>query len=291
MTTDVYLFNVDRGQCLAIRGSSVKWYLFDIGCSYAFSPISWIIQKDGPDLSIEQLTLSHYHGDHLGDILKVRKLNVHNLYHVDHDDMYIADCFLSTSQDSAPLLRQSIEYIRNFNAPWRFFYNGDDIEVTRNSLTMIETREIGGSINTRVNNSSVISRISLSGLSILVCGDMESSGWEYIFNKDCFSRGSWDSLIENIDILIAPHHGHGSGFSTKLMQKARPAIVVASVASKNPNIDLRYSDKYFVKGWNIGGITRRLLTTRNDGHIRISVTNRFLQKDIISWKTGDLAFL
>lgn len=286
MATDIYLFNVERGQCIAIKDNSSKWYIFDIGCSDSFSPISWIIEKEGEGVDIEQLTLSHYHGDHLGEIDKIYRLNVSSLYHVGHDDIYLTDCYESNSNESGSLIRKTIRYISDFEAPFRLFYGGGELEVSHQCLTMQETREIGGSTNTKVNNSSIVSRINVAGLSILICGDIENSGWDYIFNKNWLYRGDWDSLIENVDVLIAPHHGHSSGFSVKLMQSAYPSIVLASVASKNPHVDSRYSMPDFVKGWNLGCETRRLLTTRNEGHIKITVTERFFQKPKITVTKG-----
>lgn len=289
MTTEIYLFNVDRGQCLAIRGDSGKWYIFDLGCCDAFSPLDWITEKYGPDISIEELTLSHYHGDHLGDIAKISNLEVSNLNHVEHDAMYITDCYSSNSQESHHLLRNAIRYAYNFNHS--SLYDDDkEIEIIHKALPMSEVQEIGGSYNNRVNNSSIVSRINLSCLSILVCGDMEKSGWSHIFNKSWYARSKWKSIVKNIDILIAPHHGHSSGYSVDLMRTANPSVVLASVASKNPHVEGRYSDHQFVKGWDIGGETKKLLTTRNDGHIKIIHRDGWL-KDSLSFAAGDQSLI
>jgi hypothetical protein len=106
-----------------------------------------------------------------------------------------------------------------------------------------------------------------------VCGDVEKTGWEFIFKRmSVLENLLWRWFLRNTDILISAHHGHASGFSTDLLNVAKPKIVLASVSSKNPNVDERYSDDEFVSSYKIGGEVKRLLTTRKYGHIRISIS-------------------
>ena len=93
--------------------------------------------------------------------------------------------------------------------------------------------------NSKVNNASVVSRIECHGNSILLCGDMEKEAWEFVLN-DAVHRLWWHPLVSEVDVLVAPHHGHKSGFSQTLSDLANPAIVLVSVASRDPSVSIQY---------------------------------------------------
>ena len=96
-------------------------------------------------------------------------------------------------------------------------------------LPVAVARSIGGDANARVNNASVVTRIDVYGNSILICGDIEKEAWAAIINNTGDYGRLWRPFLSNIDILIAPHHGHRSGYSAELMNSAQPAVVLVSV--------------------------------------------------------------
>ncbi len=63
---DFYLFDVDHGQCAAIRLPNGRWCVFDLGASATFSPIQWISWRLA-GVPLLQTTVSHLHGDHVAD--------------------------------------------------------------------------------------------------------------------------------------------------------------------------------------------------------------------------------
>lgn len=82
------------------------------------------------------------------------------------------------------------------------------------------------------------------------------------------------SAVYGVNVLVAPHHGHSSGFSTDLMAAiGKPDIVIASCMSGDENVDSRYSDAKYVKGvYFQDGTVKRLLTTRSHGAITVEST-------------------
>ncbi len=137
-------------------------------------------------------------------------------------------------------------------------------------LTPAQARELGGSANTRVNNASVVTRIDYAGRSILICGDVEASAWDRILGPEA-GAGAWLAFVQGVDILVAPHHGHRSGYSKRLLNATHPLVVLASVQGRDPHVSGEYSNRAEVAGLRVNGQTRKLLTTRNDGHIRATV--------------------
>lgn len=75
-------------------------------------------------------------------------------------------------------------------------------------------------LNTAVkNNSSRVHLIENRGCRMLFGGDLETEGWEWLIAND----PSFGTEIEKgVDILIASHHGHKSGFSSALFSRMGP---------------------------------------------------------------------
>ena len=63
------------------------------------------------------------------------------------------------------------------------------------------------------NNSSILRYIACNGVKVLFTGDLESVGWEWLIAHD---HDFLQTIKCGVDILIAPHHGHKSGFPKAL---------------------------------------------------------------------------
>jgi len=74
---------------------------------------------------------------------------------------------------------------------------------------------------------------------------------------------------------MTSHHGHTSGFSAELFAAmGRPLVNVVSAKEGDESVDSNYSKEDYASGVEVGGTTRRMLSTRNDGSIRIHVSDR-----------------
>ena len=272
MNLDFYLFDVSQGQCAATRLPNGSWCLFDAGQTPEFSPVHWIIsQQNPPHQSVFKATISHFHGDHMTD--HIRLLNVTPSYFcvVRHDDLYLRDVAASSSKESFDSM---MGFIHRYGMTYRQVSSPDygNACVFEISLPVGVARAIGGQPSSRVNNASIVTRIDCDGNSVLICGDMEKEGWEYALNK-ANEAAAWRQTVSNIDILVAPHHGHKSGFSEALMSYAKPAVVLVSVASKDPSVDTRYSSREFVRGLRLNETTHYMISTRrrSEGWIQVSI--------------------
>ncbi len=131
------------------------------------------------------------------------------------------------------------------------------------------------------NNSSILRFIEYGGKKILFGGDMETPGWNWLTQND---TNFIDTLKKGLDILIAPHHGHKSGFPTALFDlTGNVDISILSKASEaeieNTDIASQYSlysngitytnlndgKQYFAEG---------TLTTRSNGHIFFEISEK-----------------
>jgi hypothetical protein len=294
MTFDFYLFNVDHGQAVAARLPNGRWCIFDVGRSESFSPIQFIIANEHyrtkppwaekapwlltrqPPFRFLKATISHHHADHLDDYMNLFAASPRFLKTVKFDLKYLSDVFETTTGNSIPKV---INFLKIYNkwkqtnllpaaiAPISPSYGSVNI-IERSLPVAVVRNKIGGQANNRVNNSSIITRIDCFGNSILICGDMEKECWDFILNNIPYSL-IWRKFISNIDILIAPHHGHS--YSADLMNLTRPSVVLVSLRSGDQSIDERYSGE-LVRGININGNLYKRITTRQVGHIHFSIT-------------------
>lgn len=304
MTAEFYLFDVGVGQSAALKLPNGKWCMFDMGCSAEFSPVSWIASKyryaslfaaalgetPMPAFRILKATVSHHHGDHVGDCRVLFQYGPDYLLTVQGDREYVNDVINSNSTDSLPNIRYFVDkstsgYGAIVTPP---DYGG--VLITEKSLPVAMARSIGGSANAHVNNASIVTRIDVHGNSILLCGDVHKEAWETILKDTLFYGPSWRPFVSNVDILVAPHHGHESGYSVDLLNLAKPAVVLMSVQSKNPNVASRYSQEP-VRGIKIGSDSYGYISTRQKGHIKITFEppKTFLGKGMQYWLFGDSA--
>ncbi len=289
MTASFYLFDVDHGQCAALRLPNGRWCLFDAGRSRWFSPIQWIAfraaTEPSPLMSIlcalvqppsrrpfrfYKATISHLHADHLQDYGSLLAYAPEFVRVVQPDFEHIVDALESSAPQSWPIVQASLAAFEYRYGPGTSPDFGQ-VSIRELCLPVSLARRLGGGANSRVNNASIVTRIDVYGTSILLSGDMEGSAWDAVLSAPVIGP-AWRSLVGNVDILVAPHHGHSSGYSARLLAMARPKVVLVSVASRDPHVDSRYSGEG-VEGLIIGGVHRRALTTRNEGHIRVTIND------------------
>lgn len=127
------------------------------------------------------------------------------------------------------------------------------------------------------NNSSIIRYIKYKGVSILFTGDMESAGWEWLTSHNM----EFVKLMEQgLDILIAPHHGHSSGFPSELFKltgNVKVIILSKDSESAKENSDVYSGYSNYAEGVNYLNFSdnriykAKVLTTRSNGSIYIVI--------------------
>jgi len=118
--------------------------------------------------------------------------------------------------------------------------------------------------STGLNNISIVLRIIGTGSSVLLTGDLEPEGWQYL-------KAEHSEIVS--DVLKFPHHGGawGKTDSDDLLSVVQPSTVIISVGSDNtynhPHPDV------FTSLHNRGNV--RLLCTQvtNQCHYQASVQN------------------
>jgi beta-lactamase superfamily II metal-dependent hydrolase len=84
------------------------------------------------------------------------------------------------------------------------------IDVSGWSLTVQHSDTVSSSENSTANSCSYVRLYNHNGTKALFCGDMESEGMSALLRLNPAMR----TAVNGVNILVAPHHGHSSGYST-----------------------------------------------------------------------------
>ena len=146
----------------------------------------------------------------------------------------------------------------------------------------IETVKADPTLRNKVrNNSSIIRYVKYNGIRILFAGDLETAGWEWLAKNNEFFK----SLMKGgLDVLVAPHHGHDSGFPKALLDLT--GNVKAIVLSKDSEATKEGTDVYTgysnyadgVRYYNTNDKIMyfgKVLTTRSNGNVYLFVDPQY----------------
>jgi len=280
MSLEFYLFDVNHGQSAAVKLPNGAWCLFDAGACAELSPTDFIRRIEGypfrpslttaiqrPPFSYLKTTISHLHGDHVADWEKVFGTGPSFLRTVDYDRDYVEDALATSSDESKQTILDFCTKGASGFSPTAAVPNYGGASIYELSLPVTVARALGGTQNSRVNNASVVTRISCHGHSILICGDMEAEAWDFVLNR-WVDYAAWRQLVSRVDVLVAPHHGHSSAYSVDLMALANPGVVLVSARSGDDSVESRYSQ---IQGIVIGSDPYKMISTRQKGSIKITV--------------------
>lgn len=267
----VRVFDVDHGSCNFIQTSTGKTELIDLGGTSAWSPIRHIYNNYiGLNGRLNSLVLTHHHGDHLTDIDNLGDRRPDMVHKRTLEGKYFKACSESNTPEGQ---RRAVKFASIFDSwtgtpsAYEISVEAWGLHVTSRDLSFELADRISGTANATVNNCSFVRLYNHNGTKLLLCGDMEAEGMSLLLEVN----PHFASELKGVNVLIAPHHGHTSGFSTDLFAAmGQVDVVIASMMTGDANVDSRYSDGKYVKGIHFGdGKIRRLLTTRTYGAITV----------------------
>ena len=127
------------------------------------------------------------------------------------------------------------------------------------------------------NNCSLVTFLTFNGYKFIIPGDIEEPGWKKLLENPSFRHE-----LKNVDVFIASHHGRESGYCKEVFNFCKPQIVVFS----DSYIEYRSQEMASTYGRHCSGMalpgqvqTKRVLSTRNDGHVEFSPTPGGLRVD------------
>ena len=266
----IAVFNVGMGQSILVYPMNQPSHtcLIDCGSDKDFCPADYLFNNSqylklpttNGKPTLGNLLLTNYDQDHFSSIDKLK------------DKMHIWTTTLSNNIDSqklkdikdevTPQLQHVCELKDNYTSPANDFN-----PVYTKTKYYLNNDELDSDYNT--NHLSQIVFIEYGGSKICIAGDLEKPAWDIMLKKE-----SVQNELRDTNILVAPHHGRENGFNDDVFNYCSPEVVLISdksiIHETQEGVTQLYGNKVLSDGVVFDGNKRKVLTTRNDGHILIS---------------------
>ena len=250
------LFDVGHGFCAYATTPGGANILFDCGYDddLQFYPSRYFYDRGITRIS--ELILSHFDQDHVADLPALKRtLNFDSITR----NGTVPAGFIRREKQQCGIITAAMATAIDMHETWihpvTIQPNYGGVKVTR--------FHIDYPTFTDTNNLSVVTFLEYERCGIVIPGDLEREGWEELLKQPAFCQ-----CLRETTIFIASHHGRNAGYSEQVFDHCQPHIILLS--DKNIMHDTQEHDyTKHARGIDWYGRTRRVLTTRSDGHIRI----------------------
>jgi beta-lactamase superfamily II metal-dependent hydrolase len=262
------IWDVQHGSACHISTPNGKNIVIDLGVGdisgqdEEFSPLAKLYEEG--IRSLDAVLITHPHRDHLDDIGNFDAFNPRQLLRPKHlSEKDIRD---ANQAEDSDILDKYFEVDAKYSHPVQDIENNFNPENNGGLEFLRFFPKLAAKGN--LNNHSIVTVLSYSGLKIIIPGDNESVSWKELLENKAFV-----TAIKGTDILIAAHHGREAGYSEELFTHISPRL---TIISDGPFTDTSATDKYCskTKGWEVyyangAKEERKCVTTRTDGTITV----------------------
>jgi competence protein ComEC len=229
---------------------------------------------------LDMLHLTHTHKDHLADIAALREKLKPVVLNIDIRAFPVTHlCGQSIAeQQTADTKNELIQ--KTVNDFYKAYADAEDVSLDSYPCNS----DYNGGVTIKIdypeylNNedpnlySSLVS-IEYCGFKILLTGDNNKEILKKRIENDN-GRGEFVDFIKDHDVLLAPHHGRETDFCEDFFELVNPNITIVSDGKITQDSQEETSSKYRNdnrQGLCVNGCERKVLTTRKDGTIKVTV--------------------
>ncbi len=264
----IAVFDVGAAQSILVFPNEQPSHARLIDCggeSEGFSPVEFIVSKNilpknaNGKPRLGNLTITNYDHDHFSWLPDLRK----------KVDIWTTRLPKNITSQELKNHKDEITFALQHVCHLKDTYTGNAVDFTPVYTTHsyhLEQSDLDGDLNT--NHLSQMLFVEFGGSKLCVAGDLERVAWEKILQKDAVK-----THMLSTDVLIAPHHGRDNGYHESIFENCFPEVVVISdkdiMYDTQGGMAQKYAGHVLGDGVNFGGSTRKVLTTRSDGHILI----------------------
>jgi len=260
------IFDVRHGFCAALTDPESD-YLTLIDCGHDgsnnFRPLQWIYGQGYRH--INSLVISNFDQDHISDLTAVR------------DHFTVGALALNPTVNAATLRAIKIKggsISDQMEILLKTMENQNlgtvDHVQHQTSKAKIDFYTVYYPHETDTNNLSLVTFIEFGNSKIVYPGDIEKSAWKKLLTLPGFIQE-----LSGTNVFIASHHGRENGYCEDAFKYCKPEIVIISDQEKKYSTqDHNLYSKHVPVGLYVGKDLsskqiRKVLTTRNDGHLTI----------------------
>lgn len=266
---DVIIFNVEHGQSIFFypRNDPTHGMFVDCGNTEIFNPIDYLInlglvpKNASGRHQIGQLVITNYDHDHFSGLpYLLSKAHVSSVRLAENLSSQELVAMKEENTDALKKvchLKDTYIYPNTSNPPYT---------VTTHTLT----KDCFSDGECDTNNLSQVVFVAYGGSVICISGDVEGPAWEQLL-----ARPGFQASLRATDIFVAAHHGRESGYAEEVFSHCSPEVVVLSdkrmVHGTQEGMTTTYANHVSGNGVRLTQprtlTPRKVLTTRNDGHI------------------------
>lgn len=278
MTCHFIVYKVELGQCIGVLPHDQSDYAMMVDCGHDgdFHPIDNFgkyLPKSAAQqskVSLRSLVLTNYDHDHFSGLPNLYK-SVHIKSVLLPNNLSMAEIRALKSEPNTKAL-DTLGHIRDtYTADvtdWNPPFTRQLFSLTQDELTKAE-------IPIETNHLSQLVFVKYGDTTFCIPGDLEDRSWELMLAK-----AGVQAWLKQTNILMASHHGRRNGYHERIFDYCQPDCVIMSdkqiVHGTQEDMAALYASH--VRGPGISytpatgnKVQRKVLTTRNDGHILISV--------------------
>src|SRR5690606_38399794 len=213
---------------------------------------------------LDKVIITHPHKDHLDDIFSFDSMSPRVLQrpaHLTPDEVRQGNRGKDQAYDE-----KYLSICARYNEP--LAQGEDPADATNSGMTIGSFTPVSCSRD-KLNDHSIVTFLQYAHSTICLPGDNERASWLELLRDDDFQH--WLALT---NVFVASHHGRESGYCEEVFQFCKPDLVIVS---DGPATETSAVAKYFqrARGWEVHSRSgqpsesRRVLTTRSDGTIRV----------------------
>jgi len=258
----INVYDVKLGQCVMIVTPNGQRVMIDAGDNY---DRSWYPSEMFRGQTLARFICSNFDEDHLSDFEDLRKncpmVGIHKNPTVGSSQLMTMKTLLGMGNGTKAMY----DFLRLSETQPGGIYNPT-------YLGDIEIAEFWNSYGTfyETNDLSLVTFVRRGSFSIMFPGDIERAGIKELLKNPAFVEE-----LKKVTVLVAPHHGRENACCEEMfgIGKCNPMAVIIS----DDNIQYASQENCDWYSARTSGCktrmqeTRRILTTRRDGHITLDV--------------------
>lgn len=261
---EIRIFDVEHGGCALVTADTGTRILIDCGhnSTTGWRPSAYLRTLGVTHL--EQLIVTNYDEDHVSDL--------ENLAQTVSIGFLLSNPSVSGS-DLRKLKRRNgigrgidtLAHMKSnvFGPPGAIVGGGPNF----GNLSLRYFHNIYPSDFDDENNLSLVVILKAYRLTICFPGDMEVTGWKSLLRNPVFVQA-----IGEVNFFVASHHGRENGCCAELFSQTRLYPEVVAISDSGIQYATQETVSWYrarVKGINLNGERRHVLTTRRDGRMLV----------------------